>query len=139
MKESQLIQQKQFREQFGLINLTKVETVESHKLEQKLDQEIIQLHNSFTTLSREIIMLTYDKYFILTMQQLWREMSVLWDGLTQIQFNFQNVYAYIETLSTSIISPTSINPSDLRYIWYDIKDQLGSHLMLGFPAILKEI
>ena len=53
LRENQLIQQKQFREQYGLINLTKVEIVESHKLERKLDKEIIQLlHNSFTTLSR---------------------------------------------------------------------------------------
>ena len=81
----------------------------------KRDWELLQLHTSFNVLSREKIMLTFDKNFILTMLQLWGEVSVLWNSLTQIQFGMQNVYANIETLSTNRISPALINPLDLQY------------------------
>ena len=60
------MQQQQVKEQYELLNLTRVETAEYYELNKKLDQELLQLNVSFTTLSRERIMLTYDTNFILT-------------------------------------------------------------------------
>ena len=53
------------------------------------------------------------------MLQLRGKIAVLQDGLTQIQFDIQNVYSYIETLSTSTINPTLINPPGLQYLFFD--------------------
>ena len=69
-------------------------------------------------------MLTYDKKLILTMVQLRGETAVMQNRLTEIQFDIQNVYSKNETLCTSTINLTSINPSHLQYLLYDIKDQL---------------
>ena len=59
------------------------------------------------------------KNFLLTLLQLQGKFSVFQGDLTQIQFNIQNVYAYVEILPTIVINPT-INPPDLWYILYDI-------------------
>ena len=54
-------------------------------------------------------MLTYDKNFILTMLQLRSKVLVLWDGLTQIQFDIQSVF---HTLKLYLLAPsTQINKS----------------------------
>ena len=56
------------------------------------------------------------------MVQLKGKNSILRDGLMQVQFDMQNAYSYIETVSTSKINPTLINPPDLQYLLCDIKD-----------------
>ena len=61
LKENWLIQQEQVRKHYKLINLTRVETAVNCKLLRKLDQELIQLNINFPSLSRETIMLAYDK------------------------------------------------------------------------------
>ena len=53
---------------------------------------------------------------------------------TQNQFNIQKVYSYIETLSTSTTNLTWINPPDLQFLLFDIKNQLRSHPQLDLPA-----
>ena len=47
--------------QYKLLNRPRVENAGKGKLLKKLDREILQPNASFTTLSRELIMLTYDK------------------------------------------------------------------------------
>ena len=58
---------------------------------------------------------------------------MLQDGLIQIQFDIQNTYVYIETLSSSRINLKLINPPNLQYLLYDIRDQLRSHPRLDLP------
>ena len=60
-KENQLTQQEQIRGKYELINLTRVGTTENCKLLWKLNEELIEWNASFTTLSRETIMLMYYK------------------------------------------------------------------------------
>ena len=60
----------------------------------------MQLNASITVLSRETLMLTYDKNFILMILDLRGKVSILHDSLTQVQFDIQHIYAHIETLST---------------------------------------
>ena len=86
MKENQLRQQEQIREQYELLNLTRAETNENRKLLKKIG-ELLQLNGSFTVLSRETIMLTYDKNFTLNMLQCRGIIAVLWDRLTKIQLD----------------------------------------------------
>ena len=118
----------QIQEQYEFINLSIVETAENCKLLRKLLQlKLLQLNMSFITLSREPYCLTYDKNSILTMLQLCEKMSMLEYGISQIQFNIQNVYGSISTLSTSSINPTQINHLDLYYLLYDIKEQWRPH------------
>ena len=57
------------------------------KITHKLGSELLQINASFTALSRETRMLTGGKNFILRMLQLIGKVSVLQDGLTQIQFD----------------------------------------------------
>ena len=77
MKENYLMQWDQIKEQYKLLNLTSVENDENRKFLKKLDRKLLQLNASFITLSRETIMLTYDKDFILTMLQLRVKVVVL--------------------------------------------------------------
>ena len=70
------------------------------------------------------------------MLQLRGKIAVLKDGLTQIQFDIQNIYLYIETLSTSTINPTLISLPALQYI-FDIKHQLRSYPQLDLSAIIE--
>ena len=77
LKENQLMQPEQTREQYESMNLTRVETTKDRKLLKKLDRKSLQLNASFTVLSRETIMVTYDKNFILTMLQLRSKNAVL--------------------------------------------------------------
>ena len=65
------------------------------------------------------------------MLELHGKIAVLQDGLTQIQLDIQNIYAYMDSLSSNSINPTLIDPSDLRSLFHDIKDQLRSHLRLS--------
>ena len=57
--------------------------------------------------------------------------SVLHDGLTQIQFDIQNVHLYIETLHIVYQHyQQCIKKSPKIYsTWFDIKDQLRSYLI----------
>ena len=85
--------------------------------------------------ARDTILLTYNKNFILTVLQLCGKKSVLWNCLTKIQFDLQNIYAYIGTLSTSIINPKlNESPTFILSFIYDVVDKLRSHLKLGLPA-----
>ena len=57
-------QGEQIKEQYKLLNLTRVEAAENRELLKKLDWELLQLNTSFTTtLFRETIMLTYVKHY----------------------------------------------------------------------------
>ena len=55
------MQYEQLKEQYKLLNLTRVETGENRELLKRLDRELLHLNASFTVLSRETIMLIYDK------------------------------------------------------------------------------
>ena len=61
LNEGQLMQQEKFKEQYEWFNLTRVEAPENRKLVKTLDQELFQSNASFPPLSREMIMLTYNK------------------------------------------------------------------------------
>ena len=86
LKENQMVQQEQIKEQCVLFNVTGVETAENRKLLQKIDRELLQLNASVITFPREMIMLTYDKNN-LTMSQLRGKIADLLGGLSQIQFD----------------------------------------------------
>ena len=60
-------------------------------------------------------MLTCDKNIILTILQFERKIS-------SFQFDIQNAYSCIETLSTSTINSTLLNPLCLHYLFFDMKD-----------------
>ena len=96
------MQQEQIKEQLKLINLTRVEMVKNWKMLRQSDCMLLQSNASFTALFREMIMLTYDKNFTLTMLHLKEKIAIFQDCLTQIQYT--NLYAYIKTLSTSKIN-----------------------------------
>ena len=49
------MQWKQIKEQFELLNLTRVKTAGNWKLLRKKDREFLQLNASFATLSREMM------------------------------------------------------------------------------------
>ena len=83
------------REQYELLNLSRIETAKTGKLCRKLDRELLQLNTSFTVISRETVMLTYKK-IILNMLQHRQKIAVLRDGLTQIQLDIKHVSSYIE-------------------------------------------
>ena len=83
-------------------------------------------------ISRETILLTYDKNFILTILQLRGKSVVLGDGMTQIEFDIQNLSSCIEILSTSTIYPTLTSPPDLQYLLFDIKNPNEISLMIRF-------
>ena len=55
------MQQEQIMEQYELLNVARIETAKSRELLTKVDRELLQVHASFTVLSRETIFLTYDK------------------------------------------------------------------------------
>ena len=70
LQVNQLMQQEQIWEQYKLLHLTRIETAENRRIPRKLDRELLKLDATFTGISRETIMLTLDKNFILTMLKL---------------------------------------------------------------------
>ena len=81
-------------------------------------------------------MLTYDKNFILIIIQ--HREKLQFCEMDALNFNVTvNTYSYIEILSTSVINPALINPPNLQYLLFDIKDQLWSHPWLVLPENIK--
>ena len=64
LKEKQIMKEEQIKEQYELLNLTRVEAAKNWKLPRKLDWELLQLNASFSAPSRETIILIYDKKII---------------------------------------------------------------------------
>ena len=114
------MQQEQIKEQYELLSLTRVETV-NRKILKDLDQEWLLFSESFTVPSRETITLTYDKKVIFTMPQLRHKIAILQDALIQIQFDIKNIYSYIETYQYYNLNINQ--PPDLQLLLFDIKDQ----------------
>ena len=55
-------------------------------------------------------------------------------GIIQLNKDLEEVYNYMTTLSSNILSPSIIFPVDLRQFLTEVKQDLVGHLKLGLPS-----
>ena len=131
---NQNIQQKQINEIFKLNNLTGVKTTQNRRILRQLDVKLISLNHSVYTLQVEIGKLQTDRNFVLSMLQIWSQLSTLLVGIIQLNKDLEEVYSYITTLSSNVLSPSIISPLDLRQLLIEAKQDLVGHPKLGLPS-----
>ena len=66
--------------------------------------------------------------------QICSHLSILLAGIIQLNRDLDAVYKYMTTLSSSILSPTIISPSDLRKLLSEVETDLKGHPKLGLPT-----
>ena len=55
-------------------------------------------------------------------------------GIIQLNKDLAAVYKYLTTLSTNILSPVILSPSDSRELLAEVERDLIGHPKLGFPT-----
>ena len=113
---SQNIQQEQIKEIFKLNNLTLVETAQNRKILRQLDVKLISLNHSVYTLQFELGKLQTDKNFILSVLQIQSQLSTILVGIIPLNKDLEEIYNYLTTLSSNVLSPSIIFPVDLRQL-----------------------
>ena len=131
---NQNIQQEQIKEIFKLNNLTRVETTWNRRILKQLDVKLISLNHSVYSLQVEIGKLQIDRNFILSMLQIRSWLSTLLVGIIQWNKGLEEVYNYMTTLSSNVLSPSIISPVDLRQLLIEVKQDLIGYNKLGLPS-----
>ena len=103
-------QWKQIQEKLSFISLTRVEAGEQGKLLHNLDISMIHLNHSFYYLQT-----ANDKFqnLIMSLWHLTARIPTLDPCLSWLQLDVNNVYNYVETLSTYTLTPVLISPFSL--------------------------
>ena len=99
--------------------------------------KLISLNYSVHSLQVEIGKLKIDRNFILSMLQIRSQLSTLLLGIIQLNKDLEEVYNYITTLSSNVLSPSIIFPVDLRQLLIEVKEDLIGHPKLGLPSDYK--
>ena len=134
LKGNQNIQQKQIKEIFKLNNLTGVKITQNRRMLRHLNVELITLNYSVYTLQVEIGKLQTDRNFILSMLQIWHQLSTLLVGVIQLNKDLEEGYNYMTTLCSNVLSPSIISPVELRQLLNNVKQDLVGHPTLGLPS-----
>ena len=82
------------------------------------------LNNSVYSLQAEIGKLQIDRNFTLSMLHIWSQLSTLLVGIIQLNKDLEEVYNYMTSLSSNILSPSIISPVDLRQLLIEVKQDL---------------
>ena len=117
-----------------LNNLTRVETTQNRRVLRQLDVKLISLSHRVYSLQVEIGKLQTDRNFILSMLQIRSQLSTLLVGIIWLNKDLEEVYNYMTTLSSNVLSPSIISPVDLRQLWIEVKQDLVGHPKLGLPS-----
>ena len=121
---NQNIQQKEI---FKLNNLTRIETTQNRMILRYLNVKLISLNHNVYSLQVEISRLQIDKNFILSLLQIGSQLSTLLVGIIQLNKDLEEVYNYMTTLSSNVLSPSIISPVDLRQLLIEVKQILVGH------------
>ena len=131
---NQNVQQEQIKEIFKLNRLTRVEMTWNRRILKQLDVKLISLNHSVYSLQVEIGRLQIDRNFILSMLQIRSWLSTLLVGIIQLNKDLEEVYNYMNTLSSNVLSPSIISPVDLRQLLIEVEQDLIGHPKLGLPS-----
>ena len=131
---NQNLQQQQITEIFKLTNLTRIEASQNRKVLRQLDLQLIQLNHNLHTLEFNISGLQVDSNFIMSILQICSHLSILLVGIIQLNRDLDAVYKYMTTLSSIILSPMIISPSDLRKLLAEVETDITGHIKLGLPT-----
>ena len=131
---NQNLQQKQIKEIFKLTNLTRIEASQSRKVLRQLELKLIQMNHSLHTLELHISILQVDKNLIMVTFQICSHWSILLVGIIQLNRDFDTLYKYMTTLSSSTLSPMIISPSDLQKLLTEVETDLTGHPKLRFAT-----
>ena len=100
----------------------------------QLDVKLINLNHSVYSLWVEIGRLKIDRNFILSMLQIWSQLFTLLLGIIQLSKDLEEVYNYMTTLSSNVLSSSTISPVDLRQLLNEVKQDFIGHLKLELPS-----
>ena len=114
--------------------LTKVETTWNRRILRQLYVKLISLNHSVYSLQAETGTLQIDRNFILSMLQIWSQLSTLLVSIIQLNKDLGEIYNYMTTLSSNVLSPSIISPVDLRQLLIKVKQDLIGHPKLGLPS-----
>ena len=96
--------------------------------------KLISLNHSVYALQAEGGTLQFDRNLILSILQIWSQLSTLLVGIIQLNEDLEEVYNYMTTLSSNILFPSIISPFDLRKHLTEVKQDLEEHPKLGLPS-----
>ena len=102
----------------------------NRRILRQLDLKLISLDHSVYSVHTEIGTLQIDRNFILSMLQIQSQLSTLLVGLIHLE----EVYKYMTTLSSNVLSPSIISPVDLRQLLMEVEQDLLGHPKLGLPS-----
>ena len=114
-----------------MINLTRMELGEHRKLLTKLDAFTIQMNNTMTLLISHV---QFSERVTVSLHSVKTKMDLIRSGRETIRHDLGLLYQYLNALSTQQLSPTLINPVDLREILLHAKEVLRSHPRLKLPV-----
>ena len=95
--------------------------------------KLISLNHSIYSLQVEISRLQIDRNFILSMLQIRSQLSTLLISIIQLNKGLEEVFNYMTTLSSNVLSPSIMSPVDLRQFLIEVKQDLMGHPKLGLP------
>ena len=58
-------------------------------------------------------------------------------GIIQLNKGLEEVYKYMTTLSSNVLSPSIVSPVDLRQLFIEVEQDLVGHPKLGLPSKYK--
>ena len=131
---NQCIQQQQIKEIFKLTNLTMVEASQNRKILRQLDLKLTQLNHSIHTLEFHISRLQVEKNSVMSIMHICSCLSMLLVGIIKLNEGVDEVYKYMTTLSTNMLSPMIIFPTGLRELLAEVERDLIGHPKLRLPT-----
>ena len=107
---------------------------QNRRILRQLDVKLINIGHSIYSLQAEIGTLQIDRNFILSMLQIQSQLSTLLVGIIQLNEDLEEVYNYMTTLSSNVLSPSIISPVDLRQLLTEVIQDLVGLPKLGLPS-----
>ena len=95
------------------INLTRVEVGINRKALHQLDLKLIRLNQ---TLASKLHTLQQAQHRTLTLISAQHRLNIVRNGLARLQFDIREIYDYLTSIATHMITPRQIPPDDLRVV-----------------------
>ena len=117
------------------INMTKSHLVKNKNMINGLVSSLksinITVYHSILTIQR----LNYGCNIFLMLADLDPRLNELYNGLGKLESDMSTIYSYINTLSYKIVTPTLINPVDLKTILNNVQTVIPLYLSLSMNLI----
>ena len=130
LMENQNLQQSLLDTNAKAVNITKIYLVKNRHVISGLVNALKIIHTTMFHSSLTNQRLNYAHNFFLILAGIDHILSQLCNGLRKLESDMFTIYSYLNTLSTKIVTPTLIDPTDLKIILNNIQTVVPSYLSL---------